>query len=72
MDRGAWQATVHGVAKSQTQLRLNTQQTHTQIEHTLNLRTVEFCPKKRLDIPISKNYVCNLEKGFVLFTNFIQ
>ena len=27
MDRGAWRATVHGVAKSQT--RLNDQHTHT-------------------------------------------
>ena len=26
MDRGAWQATVHGVAKSQTQQRLSTAQ----------------------------------------------
>ena len=30
MDRGAWRATVHGVAKSQTRLKqLNTHTTHT-------------------------------------------
>ena len=31
MDRGAWKATVHGVAKSQMAERLSTQHTHTYI-----------------------------------------
>ena len=44
-----------GRRESDTIERLNTQHTHTQIKHTLNLRTVEFCPNKRLDILISKS-----------------
>ena len=31
MDRGVWQATVHGVAKSQTQLRNQHTHTHTRL-----------------------------------------
>ena len=36
MDRGAWWSTVHGVAKSQTQL--NDYHTHTHTEQAKNLR----------------------------------
>ena len=41
MDRGAWQATVHGVAKSQTQLkRLSTHaSTHISLSLSLSLYT---------------------------------
>ena len=43
MDRGAWPATVHGVAKSWTQL--STHREHTEQSHqilTLQLKGVEF------------------------------
>ena len=40
MDRGAWQATVHGVAKSQTRLNTHTH-THTHVCIYLNHFTVQ-------------------------------
>ena len=45
MERGAWQATVHGVAKSQTQLGVRTHtHTHTHMQSTLQGR----CSQLRL------------------------
>ena len=40
MDRGAWQATVYGVAKSWTQLNVRTQ-THT-VVHNFTISSVQF------------------------------
>ena len=39
MDRGAWQATVHGVAKSQTQLKRLSTHASTHISLSLSLYT---------------------------------
>ena len=41
MDRRAWWATVHGVAKSQTRLKRLT--THTRIDDFMGLSTSHFC-----------------------------
>ena len=42
MDRGAWQATVHGVIKSQTQGATNNSQLITLICHPINFMSREF------------------------------
>ena len=58
MDRGAWQATVHGVTKSQTQLGTHTDtHTHTHIlppkVHFLISRTCEWYGKRGFEDVIS-------------------
>ena len=45
MDRGTWRATVHGVAKSQTQLSTHTH-THTQSKCSVAGKRRKVCKKK--------------------------
>ena len=58
MDRGTWQATVHGVAKSQTQLTIkqSTAQ-HKGIRTQALLETVAILPLGYLEIYIKKHQI---------------
>ena len=43
MDRGTWQATVHGVTKSRTQLKQLSTRAHDMISFTCNVQNRQIC-----------------------------
>ena len=70
MDRGAWQATVHGVTQSQTRLKRLT--THTRTEIQLRFSNTDsmsrVCELNNLKLPLislgsSPDYYCFIQLG---------
>ena len=59
MDRGAWRATVHGVAKSQTRMKQPSRHTHLQVAYIISTQfqahsfTLTTRGLKKWDIPMS-------------------
>ena len=57
MDRGAWQATVHGVTKSQTQLNEHTQHNTTHVPGTV-ISVLAPPPFQRTQMWLQENNNC--------------
>ena len=60
MDRGAWQATVNRIAKSQILLRMYTKSLYRPVFSTLRLLATEESMVFLARRPRLKSYICNL------------
>ena len=61
MDRGAWWATVHGVAKSQTQLK-QLKQTHIRNQRTPGWNIVKTCCRRLANLLFFSQYLSQKER----------